>query len=309
MDKKINKEIFQGVWPALFTPVASNGQHNSKELEKLIELQIKQEVDGFYLLGSTGQGFLFNEQERMRIAEESIAIINGRLPVMVHVGAVSTEESVRLAKHAAKSGADAISSVGPIYYNATVPMALEHYRKIATSTDRPFFPYQIGNFKATDEFIAKLTEIPNVEGMKLTTGNLLEISSIYHKGKKGWSLFSGADELLCHAALCGTSGAIGTSYNLIGNTCKEIRRSFLQGEVEVGASFMLSLQQIIEEILPVIWTFFRRAMILRHGVDIGNPKPPLLAPELPFSDEQVMEMVNKLESFKDRLLGVSTQSS
>jgi N-acetylneuraminate lyase len=285
--------------------VDQHGQLNSKELEKLIELQIKQEVDGFYLLGSTGQGFLFSEQERMRIAEESISIIDGRAPVMVHVGALNTEEAVRLAKHAVKQGADAISSVGPIYYNATVPMALEHYRKIATATDRPFFPYQIGNFKATDEFIAKLAEIPNVAGMKLTTVNLLEISSIYQKGRKDWSLFSGADELLCHAALCGTAGAIGSCYNLIGNTCKEIRRSFLRGEVEVGAAFMLSLQQIIEEILPVIWTFFRRSMILKHGIDIGNPKPPLLAPELSFGDEKVMDMVNKLDSYKDQLLGVS----
>jgi len=307
MNQNPRTEIFQGVWPALFTPVDQNGQLNSKELEKLIELQVRQEVDGFYLLGSTGQGFLFNEQERMRIAEESISIIHGRLPVMVHVGALNTEESVRLAKHAVKLGADAISSVGPIYYNATVPMALEHYRKIATATDRPFFPYQIGNFKTTDEFIISLSEIPNIDGMKLTTVNLLEISSIYQKGRKDWSLFSGADELLCHAALCGTAGAIGTTYNLIGNTCKVIRQQFLEGQVEVGAEFMLSLQQIIEEVMPVIWTFFRRAMILKHGIDIGKPKPPLLAPELLLSDDRVMEMVNKLESYRDRLLGVSAK--
>ena len=146
-----------------------------------------------------------------------------------------------------------------------------------------------------------------MDGMKLTTVNLLEISSIYQKGRKDWSLFSGADELLCHAALCGTAGAIGTTYNLIGNTCKVIRRRFLEGEVETGAEFMLSLQQIIEEIIPMIWTFFRRAMILKHDIDIGKPKPPLLAPELPFGDEQVMEMVNKLESYRDRSLGVSAK--
>ena len=299
--------MFQGVWPAMFTPVDENGKLNSKELEKLIELQITQELDGFYLLGSTGQGFLFNEQERMRIAEESISIINRRLPVMVHVGALNTEESVRLAKHAVKLGADAISSVGPIYYHATVPMALEHYRKIATATDRPFFPYQIGNFKATDEFITGLARIPNVGGLKLTTVNLLEISSIYQKGRSDWSLFSGADELLCHAALCGTAGAIGSTYNLIGDTCKLIRQRFLEGEVEVSSEFMLSLQHIIEEILPMIWTFYRKAMILKHNIDIGKPKPPLLAPELPLSDDQVMERVNKLESYRDRLLGVSAK--
>ena len=296
------KTNFSGVWPALFTPVDDNGQLNSKELEKLIELQVAQEVDGIYLLGSTGQGFLFNEHERMRIAEESISIIDGRLPVMIHVGALNTEESVRLAKHAAKAGADAISSVGPIYYTATIQMALEHYRKIATASERPFFPYQIGNFKPTEEFIVALSEMPNVCGMKLTTLNLLEISSIYQRGRSDWSLFSGADELLCHAALCGTSGAIGTTYNLIGSACKLIRQGFLDGEVETGAEFMLSLQQLIEEVMPVILTFFRRAIILKHGIDIGKPKPPLLAPAMSYSDEQVLEMVNRLESYKDRLL-------
>lgn len=307
MNRNITKKIFQGVWPALFTPVNQHGQLNGKELEKLVELQVRQEVDGIYLLGSTGQGFLFNEQERKRIAEEAISIVNGRLPVMVHVGALNTEESVRLAKHAAKLGVDAISSVGPIYYAATVPMAVEHYRKIATATECPFFPYQIGNFKTTDEFIIRLAEIPNVEGMKLTTGNLLEISSIYHKGKKGWSLFSGADELLCHAALCGTAGAIGSTYNLLGGTCKAIRAGFLQGEVEVAAGFMLHLQQLIEDILPQIWTFFRRAMILKHEIDIGDPKPPLLAPELRLTDQEVLDLVNRLDSYKDRLIAVSAK--
>ena len=307
MNRNTSKEIFQGVWPALFTPVNQHGQLNGKELEKLVELQVRQEVDGIYLLGSTGQGFLFNEQERMRIAEEAISIVNGRLPVMVHVGALNTEESVRLAKHAVKLGADAISSVGPIYYAATVAMALEHYRKIATATDCPFFPYQIGNFKTTDEFIVRLSEIPNVEGMKLTTGNLLEISSIYHKGKKGWSLFSGADELLCHAALCGTAGAIGSTYNLLGGTCKAVRAGFLQGEVEVGAAFMLHLQQLIEDILPQIWTFFRKAMILKHEIDIGDPKPPLLAPELRLTDQEILDLVNRLDSYRDRLIAVSAK--
>ena len=307
MNRNITKKIFQGVWPALFTPVNQHEQPNGKELEKLVELQVRQEVDGIYLLGSTGQGFLFNEQERKRIAEEAISIVNGRLPVMVHVGALNTEESVRLAKHAAKLGVDAISSVGPIYYAATVPMAVEHYRKIATATECPFFPYQIGNFKTTDEFIIRLAEIPNVEGMKLTTGNLLEISSIYHKGKKGWSLFSGADELLCHAALCGTAGAIGSTYNLLGGTCKAIRAGFLQGEVEVAAGFMLHLQQLIEDILPQIWTFFRRAMILKHEIDIGDPKPPLLAPELRLTDQEVLDLVNRLDSYKDRLIAVSAK--
>ena len=51
---------FKGLWPALFTPVTSNGTVNEKELEKMIELIVAQKLDGIYLLGSTGQGFLYS---------------------------------------------------------------------------------------------------------------------------------------------------------------------------------------------------------------------------------------------------------
>lgn len=294
-------EKLKGLWPALFTPVDEHGNLNAKELEKLIELLIAQEVDGLYLLGSTGQGFLFNEKERKEITDIAIQITNKRLPVMVQVGSLSTDESVRLAKHATQAGADAISSVGPIYYGASEEMAFEHYKKIAGATTLPFFPYQIGK-AATGGLIKKLMEIENIAGMKLTTVNLLEISSVHQtSAEKNWQLFSGADELMCHASLCGTAGAIGTTYNLLGGTCKLVRQEFLNGQVTIGTEFMLALQNLIEEIIPVIWTFFRRAMILKHNIDIGNAKAPLLTPSLKWTDAQVLERVNELEHIANKM--------
>jgi N-acetylneuraminate lyase len=288
---------FKGLWPALFTPVTENGKVNERELEKMIELIIAQKLDGIYLLGSTGQGFLYSEAERMHIAELSIAITNKRLPLIVQVGAMCTDESVRLARHAASKGADGISSVGPIYYASSPLMGMEHYRKIATATELPFFPYQIGNTPMTDDMIRQLLEMQNVKGLKLTTGDMLEISTINIKSKRQWILFSGADELVCHAAVCGTAGAIGSTYNLFGPVCQYVRREFVNGNVELGIDFMFEFQELILEILPCIWTFFRRGMQLRHGIDIGNPKAPLQAPELKWSDDELMNRIRRVESF------------
>lgn len=290
---------FRGLWPALFTPVRADGTLHPGELEKLVELLIAQQVDGLYLLGSTGQGFLFTEKERMAITETTLALVNGRLPVMVQVGAMNTEESIRLARHAARAGADGISAVGPIYYGASTDMAFEHYRRIAQATDAPFFPYQIGNAVHPD-LITRLLDIPQVRGMKLTTTKLLEISSIRNLAGEGWCLFSGADELLCHAALCGTVGAIGTTYNLFGATCKHVRERFLEGDVDGATDFMLAFQAFIDKILPTVWTFFDRAMQLRYGIAIGPPKPPLLATTLPWSDEQILEMVEEIDRFANQ---------
>ena len=287
----------KGLWPALLTPVTSEGKVNEKELEKIIELIVAQQLDGIYLLGSTGQGFLYPEEERKHIAKLSIEITNKRLPVIVHVGALSTDESVRLAQHAAAHGADGISSVGPIYYATSPAMGLQHYKRIANATTLPFFPYQIGNAPMTDDMIRQLLEIPNVKGLKLTTGNLLEISAINIKSKGAWKLFSGADELMCQAAVCGTVGAIGSTYNLFGPVCQYVRREFLNGNVKLGMDFMLEFQELILEILPCIWTFFQRGMQLRYGIDIGTAKAPLLSPELSWSDEELMRRIQRIENF------------
>lgn len=290
-------QSFKGLWPALFTPVKENGKVNEPELEKILELIIGQQLDGIYLLGSTGQGFLYNEEERKQIAALTLQMVKKRLPVIVHVGALSTEESVRLAKHAAQQGADGISSVGPVYYAASPEMGLAHYRTIAAATDLPFFPYQIGNNPMTDSMINELLAIPTVKGMKLTTLGMLEISNVRIKSKGKWQLFSGADELLCQAAVCDTVGAIGSTYNLFGPVCKYVREAFLKGEVKLGIDFMLEFQALILEILPQIWTFFHRAMQLRYGIDIGKPKAPLLAPTLSWTDAQIMDRVQKVENF------------
>lgn len=288
----------KGLWPALFTPVTSQGKLNEKELEKMIELIVGQQLDGIYLLGSTGQGFLYSEEERKYIAKLSLEIVNKRIPVIVQVGAMCTDESVRLAVHAAEHGADGISSVGPIYYAPSPAMGIEHYRKISSATNLPFFPYQIGNAPMTDDMIKQLLEMPNVKGLKLTTGSMLEISAINIKSKGVWKLFSGADELMCHAAVCGTIGAIGSTYNLFGPVCQYVRKEFLKGNVQLGIDFMTPFQELILEILPCIWTFFHRGMQLRHGIDIGTPKAPLLAPDLPWSDEELMRRITAIERFK-----------
>lgn len=292
----MKNHTFKGVWPALLTPVHSDGKPNESELEKLIELLIDQEMDGLYLLGSTGQGFLFSEEERKFITQRTVQIVNGRLPVMVQVGAMNTEESIRLARHAADSGADGISSVGPIYYAGGSEMAFTHYRRIAEASDLPFFPYQIGG-AANRDVILRLLDLPQVKGMKLTTDKLLEIGSISNLAGDKWQLFSGADELMCQAAICGTAGAIGSFYNMFGPTCKYVRSSFLEGRVLEAQDFMLQFQGLIEKIMPCIWTFIVRGMELKYGIRIGTPKPPILAPEMPWTDAEVIAMMETIDSF------------
>jgi len=290
---------FSGLWPAMFTPVDDEGNPALNELAKLVELLIGQGLDGLYILGSTGQGVLFTEAQRKLVTEQVMQVTAGRVPVMVQVGSMTTDESVRLAKHAAATGADAVSSVGPIYFTGNTTAALAHYREIATATDLPFFPYQLGSNTMGDigNFVTRLLDIPNVAGMKLTTGQLMEISTIHLHAGERLRLFSGADELFCQASLCGTVGAIGSFYNLWGEACKRVLEAFQQGDYQQAKEFMLEFQRIILFVLPNIWTFLRKAMQLKYGIDIGRTKAPLGTMQQEWEDAEVRSILDRMETF------------
>src|SRR5690606_24975025 len=186
------KNELQGLWPAMFTPLDERGEPQSDQLEKLVQLLISQGLDGLYILGSTGQGVLLSEEQRKRITEIVVEVTAGRVPVMVQVGAMTTGESVRHARHAEQCGADAVSSVGPIYYAGSADMALAHYNSIATATALPFFPYQLSEntmSEGVELYVERLLEIPNIAGMKLTTNHLLEISTIHNFAGERLKLF------------------------------------------------------------------------------------------------------------------------
>lgn len=85
----------------------------------LVNYLIEAEVDGLYITGSIGEGFLMTGEERKAFTEAVIDEVKGRIPVIVHVGDIGTKKSIDLAKHAEKAGADAISSVPPSTIGST----------------------------------------------------------------------------------------------------------------------------------------------------------------------------------------------
>lgn len=263
----------------MFTPLDENGNPKLTSIEKLVELFVQQGLDGIYLLGSTGQGPLLSVVHRQTIAECVIHAAAGRIPVMVHVGAVTTGDAITLAQHARKIGADAISSVGPIYYRTSASAVFEHYRRIGQAGELPFFVYHLDGVNTLRlrgrEYVDRLMDIPNIAGMKYTDGDLFQLGLLCAVDAR-LRIFSGADELLCQAAVCGTCGAIGTFYNLWGKTCQRARREFCNGSIDAGKRFMSVFQRTIEEVLgsQSTWYFLRRAMQLKYQIDIG----PCLAP-------------------------------
>ena len=260
------KTRFGGIWPAMLTPMTAEGKPSLDACEQLVDLFIRQKLGGIYLTGSTGQWPLLTLEEREAIAGCVVKAAAGRIPVMVHVGALATEQAIRLARHAARIGADAISAVGPVYYSQRAEGILEYYRHIAAATDLPLFVYHLSTVNqmalGPREFAARLLEMPNVAGMKITDCDLFPFGLIHSFAGERLQLFSGADEVMCHAVLSGAVGAIGTFYNLWGPACRQAREATVAGNVATGREFMLRFQSTLDDVIRPggMWSFLSAAM-------------------------------------------------
>jgi N-acetylneuraminate lyase len=292
---------FAGIWPALLTPLAEDGSPNLHQVEKLVELFIDQQLDGLYVLGSTGQWPLLRTEERQAVAERVMQTAGGRIPVIVHVGAATTEDAVDLARHAAQIGADGISSVAPIYYAYGSDAVFEHYRRIGAASELPFFIYHLarGNQPTLDPHVyaERLLALPHVAGMKITDPDLHQFGLIHTYTGNRLTLFSGLDELMCQAAVSGAAGAIGTFYNLWGKPCQKVRQAFVAGDFLLGRQFMLTFQQAIAEIVSKgsIWGFLQVAMRLKYAIEIGKPRPPLGLADPLWKKNDVERLISMVE--------------
>jgi N-acetylneuraminate lyase len=288
---------FSGLWPAMVTPLDASGRVNEEAIERLVELFIRQDLDGLYVVGSTGGWPLLSVAERRTIVERVVRAAQGRLPIMVHVGAATTADAQALARHAAEVGADAVSSVAPIYYPVSADGVFEHYRRIGAASELPLFVYHLQGITpastSTADYVERLLALPHIAGMKITSGDLFQFALIHAAGGKRLRLFSGADEVMCQAAVCGAVGAIGTFYNVWGAAGRAARQAFVAGDFTAGRRFMLAFQQALGEILHSggVWSFLRAAMQRKHGIDIGMPRAPLGMLDRPWDAADVQRLL------------------
>jgi len=104
---------FSGILPAIVTPVDDQGGLNTASFEALLQRQYEAGAHGSYVCGQTGEGLQLALEVRERAVEAAVANTPAGRHVIAHVGAASTADAVRLARHATKAGAHAVSSLPP----------------------------------------------------------------------------------------------------------------------------------------------------------------------------------------------------
>ncbi len=270
---------YSGIWPALVTPLGPDGQVNVAAAEKLINDLIATGISGLYVCGGTGEGVLLAPEVRRSMAEVVLGVVSGRVPVMVHIGAINTETAVGLAQHASLVGADAISSVPPFYYSVPFSATLTHYQAILSAANIPLYVYYIpgatGN-PMTPEQLLEICALDGVAGFKYTSQDLFALTRIMAmRDPDKVNILSGPDELFLPCLALGADGAVGTTYNFMPRLYIDIMGSYLHGKVEEARKLQLIATTIITKLLPLGAIAATKALLPLLGYQVGFGVPPL----------------------------------
>lgn len=274
---------FKGLFSALLTPFNEDGSINFDSLEKLVEFNLQNGIDGFYVGGSTGEGLLLSPEERMQVFECVKKANKGRATLIAHVGTICTLDAIKMAKKAEELEYDAISAVAPYYYGFTLDAVLGYYNDIVNSTSLPMIIYNFpnsGGFSLTKEIANKLFENEKFIGIKHTSGDMFTLNQFKTLDRE-IVVYNGFDETLLAGLSMGADGAIGSTYNFMGKKFKKIMNFFNSGEIETAKALQNEANEIICEMIKYGVFQSEKAILTEMGIDMGQCRPPFL----PISDE------------------------
>ncbi len=277
-----NTEKFKGLFSALLTPFDANGAFNPDAMAQLVEFNIANGIDGFYVGGSTGEGLLLTNEERKEVFRTVAQANQGRVTLIAHVGTISTDAAIDMARCAQALGYDAVSAVAPFYYGFSYEAIKGYYRDIVSSVNLPMIIYNFpnsGGFAFTKEIANELFQDERFIGIKHTSNDMFALQQFKHMDRE-ILVYNGFDETLLAGLAMGADGAIGSTYNFMGKKFKKIMEDFRSGRLEEAQKGQDEADEIICEMIRYGVFQSEKAILTEMGIPMGECRRPFL----PISD-------------------------
>ncbi len=270
-----------GVFAPLTTPFAPDGSVAYSSLRENIARYNRTDIAGYTINGSTGESVLLRWDEIYRIWEEARNTAASGKILIAGAGAESTEETIEHANRAAALGFDAALIRTPSFYKPAISDDLleEHYLRIADAVRIPILIYSVPVFthiKVEAALVARLSQHPNIVGMKDSSGDVEGIAKIIAASPGDFQMLAGSTATLYESLKIGAVGAILALACAFPDLCVGIWKA---AQTADGATAELLQQQLMtpSRMLGVEYGISGLKYALdRMGYIGGSPRRPLL---------------------------------
>jgi 4-hydroxy-tetrahydrodipicolinate synthase len=285
--------------PAALTPMHEDQSINEEAIGVMVERFIEAGMHGIFMLGTNGEFFSLTQEEKVAVASAAVKAANGRLPVIVGTGGVSTREVVELTRSMEEIGAAAVSVITPYFVALTQAELIQHYRTVAASTSLPILLYNMPsrtNLNLEPATVAILAEIPNIVGIKDSSGSFDNLMSYRRATPEHFAVLSGSDALIYEALQHGCDGAIAATANVCPELVLSIYSCQREGDHQGAQEAQRLLLPLREASLMGSTPAVYKAALQHLGIAVGPPRSPVS----PISSENLCKLTNLLALYTQK---------
>jgi N-acetylneuraminate lyase len=288
--KQFDPNNINGVIPAMITSFNKDESINKEGIRKTVNYLISAKVDGLYITGSTGETFLMSQEEKKQAIEIIVEEVNGRVPVIAHIGSIGTKITTELGQYAEKIGVDALSALPPFYYGFSNDEIFNYYQDISNSTNLPITVYNISHAHLMDlDMLKRLASIKNVKGVKYTAPTHFNFSKIKKEIGNSFKIYSGMDEMSLSGLISGADGIIGSFYNLMPELFVDIYAKIKEENINEAKKIQEKINVIIMYALSKSGYPFIKMGLNWLDVDSGYVRKPFTT----FVDKEIEHIIKK----------------
>ena len=236
---------FKGTGVALVTPFNSDNTTDYKALEKLVDHVIEGGVNYLVALGTTAETPTLTSEEKKEVLAFIIKACNNRVPVVCGIGGNNTAEVIAQLKEYDLSGVSGILTVVPYYNKPTQEGLYQHFKAIASATDKPIILYNVPGRTVTNMLagtaLRLAKEFKHIVAVKEASGNLAQCMELVQGKPDHFAVLSGDDDLVLPQIAIGIEGVISVAANCFTKDFTTMVNSALEGDFVRGRAIHYKL--------------------------------------------------------------------
>ncbi len=267
------------VLTAMVTPFKDSGEVDYGMAEKLALALLDAGSDGLVVAATTGEAPTLSWEEELELFRTVKAAIAGRGSLIAYTGSNSTSEAVEATRDAEQIGVDACLSVVPYYNKPSQEGIYQHFRTIAEATSLPVIMYNIPGrvvVNMTPETIIRLSQIPNILGVKEANGDLEHTARVISGVRDGFLVWSGNDNDTFPIMCLGGYGVIGVVTHLVGKQVAKMIDLVVNNDVHAAAGLHRAMVPLVKDLFREPNPAPVKYALRKVGLDVGIPRLPLV---------------------------------
>lgn len=226
---------WKGVIPALTTKFTKDDLLDYRYMAINIEAQIEAGVDGIILCGSLGESSTLARAEKLELIQESIAIVNKRIPVLLNIAEGSTKGAIHMSNAAKELGAAGIMLLPPMMYKPTDRETTDFFIDVCKSTELPILVYNNPidyKIEVTLDMFGELLKYDQIQAVKESTRDISNVSRIQNRFGDRLKVLCGVDTLATESLIMGADGWIAGLVDAFPRETVAIYRLIKAGRIE-----------------------------------------------------------------------------